>query len=207
MAADPASLNTLKPISPSRSVEEGDVPDALHRRYLTERGRSGGLGFYADATVLVPSFQDRGGQLHAVRTDPNSIRDMIAIAQHRGWSTIEVRGATGFRREAWMSGQLRGLEVQGYQPTQRDIQDLERRRQSQQRQRPEPGGRPASTRPQDPTAPGPRSHLRIVEAVVRDRITDPVVQARILAAARSRMADLLERGARFDDLQARRQER
>jgi hypothetical protein len=208
MAADSALLNTLQPDGPARSVEEGDVPDVLRRRYLTERGRLGaGLGFYVDGAVVAPSFRDRGGQLYAARTDPNTIRDMVAIAQHRGWSTIEVRGATGFRREAWLAGQVRGLAVRGYQPSERDRQDLLRRQAAQDRRRSDPDA-PAGPAPrQDPTAPGPRAHLKIVEAVVRDRVTDPDTQARILAAARSRVADLLERGARFEDLRDRTQDR
>lgn len=208
MAADSALLNTLQPGGPGRSIEEGDVPDALRRRYLTERGRLGaGLGFYVDGTVVTPSFRDRGGQLNAARTDPNTIRDMVAIAQHRGWSTIEVRGATGFRREAWLAGQVRGLDVRGYQPTERDRQDLARRQAAQDRRRAAPD-QPAGPAPrQDSSAPGPRAHLKIVEAVVRDRVTDPDDRARILAAARSRMADLLDRGARFEDLRDREQDR
>ena len=199
MADDPLS-NTLDAVTPGRSLVAGDVPQALRRRYLTEIGRRGeGLGFYVDATTVIPSFRDRGRQLTATRSDPQSIRDMIAIAQHRGWSTVVVKGATGFRREAWLSGRAQGLEVLGYRPTERDRQVVARRQESQQRRWDEDRATPAARtlsrpRPDPASTVGPR--MKVVDAVVRARIVDPEEQARVLAAARQRLGDLLDRGHR-----------
>jgi hypothetical protein len=179
----------------------GDVPDALRRRFLTESGRlGGGLAYYPDATSLVPSFRDRGRELVATRSDPPTVRDLVMIAEHRGWSTIRVQGAQGFRRQAWLAGRSIGLDVEGYRPTERDEQELARRLASRSRQGEcEPSKPPApaearKTRREDLTRPSQR--LRIAEAIVRDRLSDPSAQARILAAARSRLAALLERGDR-----------
>jgi hypothetical protein len=199
MADDPLS-NTLDAVTPGRSLVAGDVPRGLRRRYLTEAGRPGqGLGFYVDATSVIPSFRDRGRQLVATRSDPNSIRDMVAIAEHRGWSSIVVKGATGFRRQAWLSGQIQGLEVLGYRPTERDLQILSRRQESQQRRRDEDRTGPAVRTPARPR-PNPestvRNRLKVVDAVVRARIVEPEDQARVLAAARQRLSDLLDRGHR-----------
>jgi hypothetical protein len=58
--------------------------------------------------------------------DPNAIRDMAAIAHHRGWSIVKAQGSAEFRREAWLAGRSLGLEVRGYRPTERDLQDLHR---------------------------------------------------------------------------------
>jgi hypothetical protein len=209
--ADDALRNTLDAVTPGRSLTVGDVPDALRRRYLTEAGRNGqGLGFYVDATTLVPSFCDRGRQLVATRADPNSIRDMVAIARHRGWTRVVLKGATGFRREAWLSGQVQGLEVLGYRPTERDLQVLERRRETQVRRRDEDSPTPKAgprlrSRP-DPDASTP-SRLQIVDAVVRARIVEPRQQARILAAARDRIAEALGRQAERGNGRARQRHR
>jgi hypothetical protein len=43
----------------------------------------------------------------------------------------------------------------------------------------------------------------VVEAVVRNRVADPAARNRILATARERVADWLERGARFEPLRTR----
>ena len=190
--------NTVNPAGSSRSKVEGDIPDALRRKYLTESGRFGaGIGFYVDATVVIPSFRDRGGQLVATRSDPNTVRDLVAIAQHRGWTAVAVTGATGFRREAWLAGQTLGLTVRGYQPGERDLQVLERRKLAKARNRDRDAG-------PDPIAPEVRqtprrepmdaaTRMKVVEAVVRNRLNEPTVQDRILARARDRLATLLDR--------------
>lgn len=250
MADSPISPDTLRPDGSARSTDVGDVPDALRRRYLTERRRwGGGLVYYADATIIAPSFRDRGRELIAIRSDPNTIRDLVTIADHRGWMRVRVRGAAGFRREVWLAGRAMGLEVDGYRPTERDLQLLARRLKSRahhqapspapapeaSRQRgrqeveaprpsehdwqdlvrrlaartgrPDPGlaqapGTPHPRGRQRMEAPGPSERMRIVRTVLRDRVADPDARARILGAARRWTVELLERGARFDRLQA-----
>jgi hypothetical protein len=198
MSDRPDVTNAVQAGPRAGSIEAGDVPDALRRRYLTETGRNGaGVAYYVDAIIAIPSFRDRGRELIATRSDPNTIRDLISIAQHRGWSGIQVRGATGFRREAWLAGRAAGLEVNGYRPSERDLQLLQRRLDAQARRRAadQEVREPAETEHRRPTPMGlpARDRMRIVEAVVRDRINDPRTQTRILAAARSRLADLLAR--------------
>ena len=54
MPDDPKAEDSLAPAVKNRSVAQGDVPDALKRRYYTdERGRDG-LGFYVDARIQAP---------------------------------------------------------------------------------------------------------------------------------------------------------
>lgn len=85
-------------------------------------GRGGaGLGFYIDAKVTEPAFRDRSRQLVAARSDPNAIRDMTAIAEHRGRTIVVAQGSANFRREAWLAGRTVGTEVRGYRPTERDV--------------------------------------------------------------------------------------
>lgn len=201
MPAEPQA-NTVSPVVKDRSIATGDVPEALRRRYYLD-GRGGALAFYVDATVKAPAFQDRGRQLVALRSDPNAIRDMMAIARHRRWATVTVRGAADFRREAWLAGRIAGLEVRGYRPTERDLQDLERRGRRRDRAPGVAAQRDPLSRPIDD--PGARSRLAVIGAVVRARIDDRSAQERVLAAARARLADWLERGARFDVFPATRE--
>ena len=123
MAANPEGV--ISPVGAAPSLAQGDVPEAVRRRYLTE-GRGAQLAYYTDQTTRQPAFHDAGRRLMAERTSPAVIKDMLAIAEHRGWSEIRVRGSVEFRREAWMQAQARGLEVDGYKPTGRDRQALER---------------------------------------------------------------------------------
>ena len=58
---------------------------------------------------------------------------MTAIAAHRGWRSDREAGTPGFRREAWLASRTLGLEVKGYAPTARDLQELDRRRANRER--------------------------------------------------------------------------
>jgi hypothetical protein len=204
MADDPNTPNTLRPSGHSRSVAQGDVPEAVRRRYYVDGRGGAGLGFYVDAKVAAPAFRDRGRQLVAARSDPNVVRDMTAIARHRGWSIIVAQGTASFRREVWLTGRTAGIEVRGYRPTERNIQDLDRRITARERSEKEREGGRSRHHDQRPHRehPGALSRLRVVEAVVRARVASPSAQDRILAAARSRVADWLQRGARFEPFRA-----
>lgn len=174
-------LNIVAPEGDRQASTPGDVPEQLRRRYLTEARGGRGLGFYADARSEAAAFRDHGGRLTTDRNDPHVVRDLVDIAQHRGWNAISVRGHTEFRREVWLRAQAAGLEVQGYRPTERDRQQVDpERSRSGSRQTP----------PLDA-----QTRLRIVESVVKSRIVEPAEQQRILAAAWTRLATWLERGA------------
>jgi hypothetical protein len=194
-APDP---NVLLPVGRLRSTKVGDIPERLRARYYVEdHGRD--WRFYVDATVKRPVFEDRGRQLLSRRADPNAIRDMVAIADHRGWRTLDARGSKVFRREAWLAGRAAGLEVRGYRPTERDHQALERLAGARERH----GTRshaPADRERRSPGHPGAMDRLQVAEAVVRARVPEGQARARILSAARARIADWLERGARFEPL-------
>lgn len=173
-------LNIVAPEGRPRPAAPGDVPEHIKRRYLTETRGGPGLGFYTDPRAETAAFRDQGRRLSTGRNDPHVVRDLIGIAQHRGWNAISVRGHTEFRREVWLMARAAGLEVRGYRPTERDRQQADRR---------------ASRQPARTSALAPGDRLRVVEAVVRNRVVEPAEQARILAAARSRLAHWLERGA------------
>lgn len=206
MADDAPPPNTLTTTTKGRSIVEGDVPDALRRRYYVDGRGGAGLGFYADAKIAKPAFRDRGRHLVAERSDPTTIRDMTIIAQHRGWTIVMARGSSSFRREAWLVGRAAGIEVRGYRPTERDVQELDRRidrrivaesRRQRQRGGQSDAGRGNSERGNAGADEAARSRLRVVEAVVRSRVVDRPAQERILAAARERVAAWLEQGGRF----------
>lgn len=112
--------------SPGVSVVRGDIPEALKRRYFSEDGRIV-TSFFAGPGAKVEAFRDHGGKLSTHQVDPATIRDMVAVAAHRGWRTLQVRGDDDFRREVWMEARAAGLQVRGYRPRQRDEQELEAR--------------------------------------------------------------------------------
>src|SRR3546814_17717989 len=56
------------------------------------------------------------------------VKDLVAIAQHRNWDRIHVTGSEEFRRSVWIEASQKGLEVRGYKPNDRDLQELDRLR-------------------------------------------------------------------------------
>jgi hypothetical protein len=195
MPDEPENTIAAEGGAPSRA--RGDVPEALRRRYFLDERGGPGLGFYADARIATPAFRDQGARLTAKRSDPNAIRDMIAIAQHRGWTAVMVRGEADFRREAWLAATAIGIEARGYRPTERDRQELERRRAATARRERTADGQQRQIEPQAPDANAARANMRIVESVVRSRVAGQPAQDRILAAARERFAGWLERGGQL----------
>ncbi|HEY0438259.1 MAG TPA: LPD7 domain-containing protein [Phenylobacterium sp.] len=195
MTDDTPTQNGLSAAVRGRSTDLGDIPDGLSRRYFLDGRGGGGLGFYVDATIAQPAFRDRGDRLTAARNDPHAIRDMTRIAVHRGWDIVLVRGTPEFRREAWLAGRIAGLDVRGYRPSERDVEDLQRRlaaRSYRDDRSPDDRAKPG------PLRAGPRDRMKVVETVVRARIRDPADQERLIAGARARIARWLERGATFD---------
>ncbi len=142
----------------------GDLPDAVAKRYFGEPARFGGfIDYYEGEGAKHAAFRDRGNRLHALKTDPATVATLLAIAKHRNWSTIQVRGDDDFRREVWREAQTLGLAVRGYQPTVRDREELAR----------------AGRAPSGPSGPGAQSAAR-ARSESRDR--DGWVVGRMLEA-------------------------
>ena len=53
---------------------------------------------------------------------------MLDVASARGWQSVDVKGSAEFKREAWIEGQARGLDVRGHRPSDPDRQESDRRR-------------------------------------------------------------------------------
>lgn len=121
--------------SPSAIVGGDALPDRIRRKYYVvanEPGKDGPDGearLYADQRGEYLAFKVTDDRLVTRLAAAEVIRDMVSVAQHRQWESLQVRGSVEFRREAWLEAGARGLEVQGYQPTELDRQTLADRRE------------------------------------------------------------------------------
>jgi len=121
--------------SPSAMVGGDALPDRIRRKYYVvanEPGKGGPDGearLYADERGEYLAFKVTDDRLVTRLAAAEVIRDMVSVAQHRQWECLQVRGSVEFRREAWLEAGARGLEVQGYQPTELDRQTLADRRE------------------------------------------------------------------------------
>ena len=121
--------------SPSAMVGGDALPDRIRRKYYVvanEPGKDGPDGearLYADERGEYLAFKVTDDRLVTRLAAAEVIRDMVSVAQHRQWESLQVRGSVEFRREAWLEAGARGLEVQGYQPTELERQTLADRRE------------------------------------------------------------------------------
>lgn len=107
-----------QPIEGRRLPAERDahsMPTQVAARFL----RDGNKYYFDDRTL---AFVDGGNQLRAATENRAVIKDLVAIAKARDWSTIEVRGSEIFRREVWKEAHAQGLAVKGFTPTASELQ-------------------------------------------------------------------------------------
>ena len=99
-----------KPSEPEESAPTPDhlsVPDHIRRRFV----QVGRKYYFPDG---VRAFTDRGHRLTTASENTEVIKSLVDIAKARGWDEIVVRGSERFRREAWMTARMAGIEVRGY---------------------------------------------------------------------------------------------
>jgi hypothetical protein len=99
------------------------TPEALRKRYIEADNK---FYFRDDANKL--AFEDTGKRLATDHNDPAIARSMVELAEAKKWTTIKVKGADEFKREVWLQASMRGMQVQGYKPTDVDLAKLEEQR-------------------------------------------------------------------------------
>ena len=176
------AASPMKP-RPGRSTSRGEIPSSLLDRYLIERDRQGRPErFYRDHRATDPMFRDEGRRLVTHQTYPDTVADMMKIAQHRGWDQVRVTGDETFRREAWIQGQALGLKVRGYTPRDRDRQAATQRTRA---------STPSPDRASSRTVRDVDQRLKEAAVVVRRIVQDPAAQARLLERAQARARQLV----------------
>jgi hypothetical protein len=74
-------------------------------------------------------FEDSGKKLSTTSEDRRVIENMIEVAKAKNWDRLELRGTEEFRRQAWITAELAGLESHGYKPTEQDHAVVQARRE------------------------------------------------------------------------------
>lgn len=145
----PGQRETAQPEShlggASQRQSESGMPERLRRKYyVAEAGTRDEANAYADPRGEYLAFKVSAERVATRLEDAGVIRDMVSIAQHRGWADVQVRGSVEFRRTAWLEASVRGLAVRGYEPdpidraalsfrTKSDVDPARSQSQSQQR--------------------------------------------------------------------------
>ena len=137
LGRDSDQIQTSDAASLAAEARRDDAfPASLRRKYYVvaeEKGKEGDARFYADERGEYLAFKLAEDRLTTRLTAPEVIRDMVAVAEHRDWATLHVRGSAEFRREAWLEANARGVTVKGYEPTALDREALASRRATRMR--------------------------------------------------------------------------
>jgi hypothetical protein len=67
---------------------------------------------------------DESERIRFVDKQMDAFQAAIELAKHKKWEAILVTGTEKFRAEAWHHARIAGLEVVGYDPTEKDLETL-----------------------------------------------------------------------------------
>ncbi|WP_176593053.1 LPD7 domain-containing protein [Sphingobium sp. EM0848] len=225
--SSPEATKKVKSVDPSflQAASPGAIPEALRKRYFSTTSKwSGEPAYFTTAQAKEPAFRDQGRRLITSSESEEIVRDLVAIARHRGWSHVHVTGSETFRRAAWLEASRHGLEVRGYRPNERDLQELDRVRRDASRNSIAPAvTAPASREParghrqadeasrqtsseqsQEKNARAAQSQLRVIETVVRAALFDnPDAVARVMKVANDKVQTHLQAGRQFQAAKVR----
>ena len=209
------AAGTPRDVPKVHSIEAGDMPESVRKRYYADKAKwSGEPAFFTTAQAKDPAFRDQGRRLVTATESQEVVKDLVTIAQHRNWDRIHVTGSEEFRRSVWIEASQKGLEVRGYKPNDRDLQELDRLRGETSRNTIAPMAardvdvargssgisrqndgsvleRPDAPRGDRGNTPNDRaadSQMRVMEAVIRRTLFDnPEAVARVMTVARTQL--------------------
>lgn len=104
---------------------ESGMPERLRRKYYVAEAGAGDVAkIYVDPRGEYLAFKVSTDRLATRLEDAGVVRDMVSVAQHRGWKEVELLGSHEFRRTGWIEASVRGLAVRGYEPDPVDLAAL-----------------------------------------------------------------------------------
>ncbi|MCE6967521.1 LPD7 domain-containing protein [Cereibacter sphaeroides] len=118
---------TAEPIEGRREgPDRFALPSSFADRFLITKAKDR-QELYRSHDASAPAIVDTGDRLVTKAADRATAIDMIDLATHRGWQSLRVKGPEDFRREMWIEASARGLQTEGYRPTDRDSEEAWRR--------------------------------------------------------------------------------
>lgn len=199
----------------TKAASQG-LPENISNRFFESQGTF----YFPDRS---PAFTEKDGKL-TMRTkelNPEVVKTFVSIAENRGWSAIKVTGTKAFRQAVWLEAAGRGLEVNGYTPTEVEkawaeqkakahnavMEDRDKKRDAEldfeQKRSQNAPERAAMLRSDDKSAirqnPDPElakafAGVAAAKQAAKRRFQDPEQQQKFVAAVRERYAQKIEQG-------------
>lgn len=109
---------------------EQQSPDRTIPQHLAPHFHQDGNAYRSAHRPDKIDFVDRGTRMHAYRpVSAFTARAMAEIVDSRGWKSLAITGDKDWRSKAYVELASRGIEVSGYQPTEKDREVLGRRQE------------------------------------------------------------------------------
>jgi hypothetical protein len=181
---------------------------ALMERYVIKRAPV----TVGDLTVGRTEYRFRGDTSRVAFTEttfrlatdtnsPSVARSMVDVAEARNWKALRVSGNEDFRRMVWLEASVRGVKIQGYDPTPAELELLQREREARLVNRIEPardtGGTAASATAEKPSSRGSGGRkpvLAAIEAVLVAKKVPETQRLAVMAAANEKLAARVRSG-------------
>ena len=170
----------------NRQVE---LMEQVHRQF-----RVSGAKFHFKDQPQRVAFTDKGPRMVSASNDERVAHAMATMAEAKGWKTIRVSGHPDFQREVWMEASLRGIEVRGFKPQEKDLKELDARRDARSKNVVEQGWTKSDQGVQQPKKDPERSDkAKVVAAVASEvlskKIKNPKQREAIMQAIYERLEE------------------
>lgn len=173
-------------------TDPGDLPESMQDRYRAEPlNGSSAFAFYKSGETTA-AFADEGNRLSAGTADPEVVAELLSIVEHRKWDRVTVTGAEEFRRELWREATLRGLEVDGYKPNEREEREVAAAR-AEREDIPGSAGRVIERDDSVPAAPAPAPE-RTSDTEPTPQIDDELADDELVRDAFRKLAEKFRNG-------------
>lgn len=106
-----APADTIAPIKKPKGVID-------YVSLFESRAEKGGFAYYENDSKK-PAFTAAKNKITVHKLDDNAIRAGLQLAQDK-FGEIKVDGPDDVRRQVWLQGQAIGIDVKGYEPTEKD---------------------------------------------------------------------------------------
>lgn len=118
---EPKAKDVAEPFTATKAVMDKTgytLPETVANEYKVKDGK------FHDKASDALRFEDHGKKLSTPVEDPKVIAHMVEVASAKNWGALELKGTDNFKQIAWLEAQSRGIETKGYQPTERDKEQL-----------------------------------------------------------------------------------
>lgn len=193
--AERTGADTAYPEQVSTEREKNRQVELMQQ--VHQQFRVSGAKFHFKDQPQRVAFKDKGPRMVSASNDERVAHAMATMAEAKGWKTIRVSGHPDFQREVWMEANLRGIEVRGFKPQEKDLKELEARRDlrsknvvEQEATQTRQAGK-AQAAPQPEKAPERSDKAKVVVAVaaevLAEKVKDPKQRDAIMKAINERL--------------------